>query len=131
MFAALPSKATVVEVGPRDGLQSEPEVVETSAKIALIDQLATAGYRHIEITSFVNPRWVPQLADAMEVARSVKRHPGVIFSALVPNLRALARHTFHGQPWTLWRCHSALHAFFSKLWQMRNSGNSSKESMRC
>lgn len=89
MFAALPSKATVVEVGPRDGLQSEPEVVPTAAKIGLIDRLSEAGYRHIEITSFVNPRWVPQLADAVQVAKAVKRRPGVTMSALVPNMRGL------------------------------------------
>lgn len=84
-----PSKATVIEVGPRDGLQSEPEVVPTEVKIGLIDRLSEAGYRHIEITSFVNPKWVPQLADATEVARSVKRRPGVVMSALVPNMRGL------------------------------------------
>lgn len=89
MFGALPSKATVVEVGPRDGLQSEPEVVPTDAKIGLIDRLGEAGYRHIEITSFVNPRWVPQLADAATVAASVKRRPGVTYSALVPNMKGL------------------------------------------
>ena len=61
---AIPSKATVIEVGPRDGLQSEPEVVSTADKIALIERLAEAGYRHIEMTSFVNPRWVPQRAIA-------------------------------------------------------------------
>ncbi|MDB5096069.1 MAG: hydroxymethylglutaryl-CoA lyase [Cyanobacteria bacterium RYN_339] len=89
MFQALPSKATVVEVGPRDGLQSEPEVVPTAAKIGLIDRLSEAGYRHIEITSFVNPRWVPQLADALAVAQGVRRRPGVTMSALVPNMRGL------------------------------------------
>lgn len=89
MFSALPSKATVVEVGPRDGLQSEPEVVPTAAKVALIDSLSLAGFRHIEITSFVNPSWVPQLSDAREVASSVVRRPGVVFSALVPNMRGL------------------------------------------
>ena len=89
MFASLPSKVTVVEVGPRDGLQAEPEVVSTEAKIALVDRLADAGYQHIEITSFVNPRWVPQLADAAVVATSVKKRPGVVMSALVPNMRGL------------------------------------------
>jgi len=70
-------------------LQSEPEVVPTAAKIGLIDRLSEAGYRHIEITSFVNPRWVPQLADAVQVAKAVKRRPGVTMSALVPNMRGL------------------------------------------
>ncbi|MEB3195896.1 MAG: hydroxymethylglutaryl-CoA lyase [Candidatus Sericytochromatia bacterium] len=89
MFQALPSHATVVEVGPRDGLQSEPEVVPTAVKVALIERLAAAGLRHIEITSFVNPKWVPQLADAMQVATTVARRPDCIYSALVPNMRGL------------------------------------------
>lgn len=89
MFQALPSKVTVVEVGPRDGLQSEPEVVPTEAKVGLIDRLSAAGFPHIEITSFVNPKWVPQLADATEVAARVQRRPGTTLSALVPNMRGL------------------------------------------
>lgn len=89
MFQALPSTVTVVEVGPRDGLQSEPEVVPTAAKIALVDGLSAAGFRHIEITSFVNPKWVPQLADAAEVAAGVTRRPGTVMSALVPNMHGL------------------------------------------
>lgn len=89
MFQALPAAVNLVEVGPRDGLQSEPEVVPTAAKIALVDLLGQAGVRHIEMTSFVNPKWVPQLADAAEVARGVQRRPGVVLSALVPNRRGL------------------------------------------
>ncbi|MNS40709.1 Hydroxymethylglutaryl-CoA lyase YngG [compost metagenome] len=89
MFGAFPSKVTVVEVGPRDGLQSEPEIVPTEAKIGLIDRLSEAGYAHIEFTSFVNPKWVPQLADAAEVSASIRRKPGVVYSALVPNMRGL------------------------------------------
>jgi hydroxymethylglutaryl-CoA lyase len=89
MFGAFPSKVTVVEVGPRDGLQSEPEIVPTEAKIGLIDRLSEAGYAHIEFTSFVNPKWVPQLADAAEVAATIRRRPGVVYSALVPNMRGL------------------------------------------
>jgi hydroxymethylglutaryl-CoA lyase len=89
MFRSLPSKATVVEVGPRDGLQSEPEVVPTEAKVGLINRLTEAGFRHIEITSFVNPRWVPQLADAAAVVAGVTKRPGVVMSALVPNMKGL------------------------------------------
>lgn len=89
MFGAFPSKVTVVEVGPRDGLQSEPEIVPTEAKIGLIDRLSEAGYAHIEYTSFVNPKWVPQLADAAEVSAAIKRRPGLVYSALVPNMRGL------------------------------------------
>ncbi|MEB3328509.1 MAG: hydroxymethylglutaryl-CoA lyase [Candidatus Sericytochromatia bacterium] len=89
MFQALPPAVTVVEVGPRDGLQSEPEVVPTGAKIALVDALSAAGCRHVEATSFVNPKWVPQLADAAAVMAGVQRRPGTVLSALVPNLRGL------------------------------------------
>jgi hydroxymethylglutaryl-CoA lyase len=89
MFQALPPAVTVVEVGPRDGLQSEPEVVPTGAKIALVDMLSAAGCRHIEATSFVNPKWVPQLADAAAVLAGVQRRPGTVLSALVPNMRGL------------------------------------------
>ena len=88
-MTALPERVTVYEVGPRDGLQNEARNVPTADKIAFIDALVAAGLRHIEITSFVSPRWIPQLADAAEVARGVTRRQGVAFSALVPNRRGL------------------------------------------
>jgi hydroxymethylglutaryl-CoA lyase len=88
-MSALPERVTVYEVGPRDGLQNEARNVPTADKIAFIDALVAAGLRHIEITSFVSPRWIPQLADAAEVARGVTRQGGVTFSALVPNRRGL------------------------------------------
>jgi hydroxymethylglutaryl-CoA lyase len=75
----------VVEVAPRDGLQNEGTSVPTSIKAELIDRLSTAGITHIEATSFVSPKWVPQLADATEVMRQIKRKPGTVYSALVPN----------------------------------------------
>ncbi len=89
MFEKLPGQVTIYEVGPRDGLQNEARQVPTADKIAFIDALSASGLRHIEITSFVSPRWIPQLADSAEVARGVKRRPGVQFSALVPNRRGL------------------------------------------
>ncbi len=79
------------EVGPRDGLQNEAEIVPTAAKTALLGRLADAGLRSIEVTSFVSPKWIPQLADADEVARSFPRRPGVSYSALVPNAEGYAR----------------------------------------
>ncbi|MCA9675370.1 MAG: hydroxymethylglutaryl-CoA lyase [Kofleriaceae bacterium] len=85
----LPERVTVYEVGPRDGLQNEARQVPTADKIRFIDGLVAAGLRHIEITSFVSPRWIPQLADGAEVARGVKRRDDVHFSALVPNRRGL------------------------------------------
>lgn len=85
----LPDRVTIYEVGPRDGLQNESRQVPTPDKIAFIDALSSCGLEHIEITSFVSPKWIPQLADASEVARGVTRRRQVHFSALVPNRRGL------------------------------------------
>jgi hydroxymethylglutaryl-CoA lyase len=88
-FGNLPKRVTIYEVGPRDGLQNEVRNVPTADKIAFIDALSATGLTHIEITSFVSPRWIPQLADAVDVARGVKRRDGVHLSALVPNRQGL------------------------------------------
>src|SRR3954464_8128543 len=85
----LPAEATIYEVGPRDGLQNEARQVPTAEKIRFIDSLVAAGISSIEITSFVSPKWIPQLADSAEVARGVRRVPGVRMSCLVPNKRGL------------------------------------------
>ena len=77
------------EVGPRDGLQNESRMVPTDDKVKLIDALSETGLRAIEITSFVNPKWIPQLADGGEVARRIVRKPGLVYSALVPNRQGL------------------------------------------
>lgn len=79
----------VYEVGLRDGLQNEAAFVPTPEKLAFVQALADAGLRHIELTSFVSPRWIPQLADHDQVAREAPRREGVTYSALVPNLRGL------------------------------------------
>ena len=84
---ALPAKVRLVEVGPRDGLQNEATMVPTDVKVALIDLLADAGVQAIEATSFVSPKWVPQMADAADVMARIRRAPGVRYSALTPNLR--------------------------------------------
>ncbi|MBL9045630.1 MAG: hydroxymethylglutaryl-CoA lyase [Myxococcales bacterium] len=89
LFAGLPSQVTVYEVGPRDGLQNEQRMVPTADKIALINALSLTGLPKIEITSFVNPKWIPQLADASEVARGISRREGMGYSCLVPNRRGL------------------------------------------
>jgi hydroxymethylglutaryl-CoA lyase len=89
MFAKLPPRVTIYEVGPRDGLQNEARLVPTADKVALIDQLSRTGLPAIEISSFVSPKWIPQLADAAEVSRKVTRQPGVRYSALVPNRKGL------------------------------------------
>lgn len=80
-------KVTIVEVGPRDGLQNEANFVETTRKVELIDLLSTCGFRRIEAASFVSPRWVPQMADAAEVMAGIKRRPGTVYSVLTPNMK--------------------------------------------
>lgn len=87
----LPSEVSIYEVSPRDGLQNEAVTVPTTRKVRLIESLVAAGLRRIEITSFVSPKWVPQLADGEEVASMVPRTEGVAFSALCPNARGLER----------------------------------------
>jgi hydroxymethylglutaryl-CoA lyase len=81
------SIARIVEVGPRDGLQNEKQLVPTAVKLELIDRLANAGLRDIEVTSFVSPKWVPQMGDHADVMRSLKRRPGLNYPVLTPNLK--------------------------------------------
>lgn len=88
---ALPSRVTVYEVGARDGLQNEARVVRTDDKLRLIAALVEAGLTRIEATSFVSPKWIPQLADAEQVAAQLPVRPGVEYSALVPNEKGLER----------------------------------------
>ena len=85
----MPSRVRLVEVGPRDGLQNEPAMVPADVKVALIERLADAGLPAVEATSFVSPRWVPQMADAAEVMARLRRKPGVDYPVLVPNLKGL------------------------------------------
>ncbi|MDB5794610.1 MAG: hydroxymethylglutaryl-CoA lyase [Noviherbaspirillum sp.] len=84
---ALPSRVKIVEVGPRDGLQNEQETIPAVVKIGLIDRLTDAGFVNIEAASFVSPKWVPQMATSAEVMAGIRRKPGVVYSALVPNLK--------------------------------------------
>ena len=81
----------IVEVGPRDGLQNEKTIVPAATKIALIDRLSAAGHRSVEATSFVSPKWIPQLADAAEVYAGIQKHEGVDYPVLVPNLQGYER----------------------------------------
>src|SRR5579862_3973913 len=91
LLQVLPQRVTVVEVGPRDGLQNEHGVVSTADKIRFIDLLSAAGFSAIEATSFVSPKAIPQLADATEVMAGIARRPGVRYSALVPNVKGMER----------------------------------------
>lgn len=89
LFAAVPSEVTVVEVGPRDGLQNEPVPVQVEAKVALVEALAAAGLPVVEAGAFVSPKWVPQMAGSDAVLHAVKKRPGVRYPVLVPNLKGL------------------------------------------
>jgi hydroxymethylglutaryl-CoA lyase len=94
LFDALPDQVSIYEVSPRDGLQNERATVPLRGKVRLIEALATAGLKRIEITSFVSPTWIPQLADADELAETIAehhKHPGVVYSALCPNPKGLER----------------------------------------
>lgn len=94
MIEGLPSRVRVYEVGPRDGLQNESRPIATADKIAFINDLSNTGLSFIEITSFVNPKWIPQLADGEQVASQIARRPGVRYSCLVPNRQGLD-HALH------------------------------------
>lgn len=78
---------TLVEMGPRDGLQNEESMVPTQAKIDLVDMLSACGFSRIEVTSFVSPKWVPQMADAAQVMAGITRHPGIRYAVLTPNFK--------------------------------------------
>lgn len=84
-----PKKVKIREVGPRDGLQNEPVWIQTEDKIAWINQLSRTGLPYIEITSFVHPKWIPALRDAIDVAKGIDRAKGVTYAALVPNQKGL------------------------------------------
>jgi hydroxymethylglutaryl-CoA lyase len=83
----LPKKIKIVEVGPRDGLQNEADTIPAEIKIELIDRLSAAGFANIEAAAFVSPKWVPQMATSAQVMAGIARRPGVIYSALVPNMQ--------------------------------------------
>lgn len=87
----LPKHVRIVEVGPRDGLQNEKQPIDAATKISLIEQLADSGIVHIESGSFVNPKWVPQMAGSDEILSDIQRKPGVVYSALTPNIQGFGR----------------------------------------
>ena len=86
---SLPAQVKIVEVGPRDGLQNEKEIIPVEVKVELINRLTAAGFPNIEAASFVSPKWVPQMATSSEVMQQIERKSGVIYSALVPNMQGL------------------------------------------
>jgi len=84
---SMPKKVKIVEVGPRDGLQNEKETISAEVKIELVNRLTAAGFINVEAASFVSPKWVPQMATSSEVMQGITRKPGVIYSALTPNMK--------------------------------------------
>ncbi|WOJ96759.1 hydroxymethylglutaryl-CoA lyase [Congregibacter brevis] len=88
---AYPKSVSIVEVGPRDGLQNESTPLSTQDKVELVEGLANAGLRYVETGSFVNPRWIPQMADSGEVFQRISRLPGVTYAALTPNMKGFER----------------------------------------
>ncbi|HRZ61880.1 MAG TPA: hydroxymethylglutaryl-CoA lyase [Rubrivivax sp.] len=88
-MSALPDRVQLVEVGPRDGLQNEAQPVASATKVELVQRLQAAGCREIEVTSYVSPKWVPQMADNHAVMQALQRRPGVRYSVLTPNLKGL------------------------------------------
>jgi len=86
-MAILPTRVNIVDVGPRDGLQNEKQMIPAAVKIELVDRLTDAGLKNIEVTSFVSPKWVPQMADGAEVMARIRRQPGVVYSVLTPNMK--------------------------------------------
>lgn len=87
MYSNAAQQVKIVEVGPRDGLQNEKEIIPAAIKVELIDRLTQAGFANIEAASFVSPKWVPQMATSVEVMAGIDRKPGVIYSALTPNMQ--------------------------------------------
>ncbi|AEF55417.1 hydroxymethylglutaryl-CoA lyase [Marinomonas posidonica] len=88
---SLPKRVKIVEVGPRDGLQNESQIISTETKIALVKKLAESGLGYIETGSFVNPKWIPQMADSEQVFSGIERLPDITYAALTPNLKGFQR----------------------------------------
>jgi isopropylmalate/homocitrate/citramalate synthase len=118
-----PRRVRLVEVGPRDGLQNEPAAVPTAEKVAFVDRLSAAGHAIVEVTAFVSPHRVPQMADAEAVLASIARRPGTRYTALVPNPRGLERAVAAGVD------EVAIFAAASEGFSRRNIGRSIDESL--
>jgi isopropylmalate/homocitrate/citramalate synthase len=123
MRPALPSRVTVVEVGPRDGLQNQPRVLPVGVRAAFVDRLASSGLPVVEIGAFVSPKWVPQMADTADVIRAIRPCPETRLTALVPNLTGLARAADAGVT------EVAVLAAASETFSQRNTNQSIAESI--
>ncbi len=123
----LPSHVKLVDVGPRDGLQNEKAPVPAAIKIELVQRLQAAGLREIEVTSYVSPKWVPQMADNAEVMAGIQRQPGVRYSVLTPNMQGLEAAL--AAPKHLWPDEIVVFAAASEAFSQRNINCSIAESM--
>ena len=122
-----PTKVKLVEVAPRDGLQNEKGAVPAAVKIELVHRLQDAGLREIEVTSFVSPKWVPQMADAAEVMAGIHRKPGVRYSVLTPNLKGFEAAVLPARE--LWPDEVVVFAAASEAFSQRNINCSIAESI--
>ena len=123
----IPSRVTLVDVGPRDGLQNEKQAVDAVVKIELVHLLQAAGLREIEVTSFVSPKWVPQMADNAAVLAGIERKPGVRYSVLVPNLKGLDAALSAPKP--LWPDEIVVFASATEAFSQKNINCSIEESI--
>ena len=123
----LPSRVKLIDVGPRDGLQNEKTPVPAAIKIELVQRLLAAGLKEIEVTSFVSPKWVPQMADAAQVMAGIKRQTGVRFSVLTPNQQGLDAAL--AAPRELWPDEIVVFAAASEAFSQRNINCSIADSM--
>ena len=123
----LPKKVKLVDVGPRDGLQNEKEPVPTAVKIELVHRLQQAGLKEIEVTSFVSPKWVPQMSDNAQVMAGITRQPGVRYSVLTPNLQGL--NAALAAPRAQWPDEIVVFASASEAFSHRNINCSIEESI--
>ncbi len=123
----LPTKVKLVDVGPRDGLQNEKALVPASVKIELVQRLQDAGLTEIEVTSFVSPKWVPQMADAASVMAGIRRMPGVRYSVLTPNMKGFEAAV--AAPRELWPDEIVVFGAASEAFSQRNINCSIAESI--
>ena len=123
----LPSRVKLVDVGPRDGLQNEKQAVPAAVKIELVHRLQAAGLKEIEVTSFVSPKWVPQMGDNAQVMAGIARLPGVRYSVLTPNMKGLE--AAMAAPKALWPDEIVVFAAASEAFSQRNINCSIAESI--
>jgi len=123
----LPPRVQIVDVGPRDGLQNEKQMIPADIKVELVDRLTDAGFANIEVTSFVSPKWVPQMSDAGDVMARIRRKPGVTYSVLVPNLQGYQKATAGEH--ALWPDEIVVFAAASEAFSQKNINCSIDESI--